>query len=311
MNSGSAGKRKGKTAGIAAITAVNFSWGLDYIFIEYATEYISPQLFSFIRIAVCAIVMLFVSAAVRRREAARCRADGPDSGDEAQPRVRAKDIPRFLLTGAVGCSLYFTAESIGTDLTSAAFASLIMAFVPIIGMVFDRIFFQSSLTPLKIGCALVSVAGVYFIVCGSPFGINVKGTIMMFAAACLWAGYIALLKPLEERYSETQILTGIFTSGAVFFIPILAVMGLGKYDISPQFLAVIIISAVAFIIIGNYGYIFSIGKLSVSMVSMFENILPLTSVIFSVILLGRSLAPLQLAGGAIVIIATSILALKE
>ena len=73
----------------------------------------------------------------------------------------------------------------------------------------------------------------------------------------------------------------------------------------------LIISAVAFIIIGNYGYIFSIGRLSVSMVSMFENILPLTSVIFSVILLGRSLAPLQLAGGAIVIIATSILALKE
>lgn len=311
MNSGSAGKRTGKTAGIAAITAVNFSWGLDYIFIEYATEYISPQLFSFIRIAVCAVVMLFVSAAVRRREAARRKAYGQDTGSQMPPRVRAKDMPRFLLTGAVGCSLYFTAESIGTDLTSAAFASLIMAFVPIIGMVFDRIFFQSSLTPLKIGCALVSIAGVYFIVCGSPFGINVKGTVMMFAAACLWAGYIALLKPLEERYSETQILTGIFTSGAVFFIPILAVMGPGKYDISPQFLAVIIISAIAFIIIGNYGYIFSIGRLSVSMVSMFENILPLTSVIFSVILLGRSLAPLQLAGGAIVIIATSILALKE
>ncbi len=311
MDSGNAGKRTGKAAGIAAITAVNFSWGLDYIFIEYATEYISPQLFSFIRIAVCAAVMLCVSAAIRRRETIRRRSVGTDQDSQTQGRVRAADVPRFLLTGAVGCSLYFTAESIGTDLTSAAFASLIMAFVPIIGMVFDRIFFRSSLTPLKIGCALVSVAGVYFIVCGSPFGINVRGTVMMFAAACLWAGYIALLKPLEERYSETQILTGVFTSGAVFLMPIVAFMGPGKYDASPQFLAVIVISAVAFIIIGNYGYIFAIGRLSVSMVSMFENILPLTSVIFSVILLGRTLAPLQLAGGTIVIIATSILALKE
>ena len=133
----------------------------------------------------------------------------------------------------------------------------------------------------------------------------------MFAAACLWSGYIALLKPLEEKYTESQILTGIFTSGLLFLIPIMAVMGIGKCSTSPLFFIVIALSAVVFIILGNFGYIYAVGRLSVSMVAMFENILPLTSVVFSVILLGSSLAPLQLVGGAIVIIATTILATKE
>lgn len=294
--------RTSKAAGTAAITAVNFSWGLDFIFIEYATEYISPQLFSFIRIAVCALVMILVTLALRGRERRE---------DTARRRVDPKDIPRFMITGAVGCSLYFTAECIGTDLTSAAFSSLIMAFVPVIGMVFDRIFFANRLTALKITCALVSVIGVYLVVSGSPLGVNVKGTAVMLTAACLWAGYIALLKPLEEKYSETQILTGIFTSGAVFLIPILMIMGPGDFSIGPVFLIVIIISAVLFIILGNYGYIFAVGRLSVSTVAMFENILPLTSVIFSAILLGSTLSPVQLIGGAVIITATTILALKD
>ena len=317
---GAAGSR-GKAAGIAAITAVNFSWGLDFIFIEYATRYISPQFFSFIRIAVCAVVMVCFSAVLsarEKRELAELENSALDNLEREnptpahhRPKLERRDIPRFLITGAIGCSLYFTAECIGTSLTSAAFSSLIMAFVPIIGMFFDRVFFANRLTPLKIGCALVSVVGVYFVVCGSPFGINVKGTLTMFAAACLWSGYIALLKPLEEKYTESQILTGIFTSGLLFLIPIMAVMGIGKCSISPLFFIVIALSAVVFIILGNFGYIYAVGRLSVSMVAMFENILPLTSVVFSVILLGSSLAPLQLVGGAIVIIATTILATKE
>lgn len=324
---GALGSRS-KAAGIAAITAVNFSWGLDFIFIEYATRYISPQFFTFIRVAVCAVVMVCFSAVLSAREKAELKNPGrqepalekaeledtsPENAPPAhhRPKLDRRDIPRFLITGAVGCSLYFTAECIGTSLTSAAFSSLIMAFVPIIGMFFDRVFFANRLTPLKIGCALVSVVGVYFVVCGSPFGINVKGTLTMFAAACLWSGYIALLKPLEEKYTESQILTGIFTSGLLFLIPIMAVMGIGKCSISPLFFVVIALSAVVFIILGNFGYIYAVGRLSVSMVAMFENILPLTSVVFSVILLGSSLAPLQLVGGAIVIITATILATKE
>ncbi len=329
--------QKSKAAGIAAITAVNFSWGLDFIFIEYATRYVSPQLFTFIRTAVCAAVMIAVTLALNSRDKKRAALTGsgmdpylntdPEAAAErdhnidpyidpgvppaGRRKVEKKDIPRFILTGLIGCSLYFTAESIGTSLTSAAYSSLIMAFVPIIGMIFDRLFFSTRLTKLKVCCALISVFGVYLVVCGSKFGVNVKGTIMMFAAACMWAGYIALLKPLEEKYSETQILTGIFVSGTVFLIPILAIMGPGKCEAGPAMMLAIIVTAVIFIIGGNYGYIFAVGRLSVSTVAMFENILPLTSVIFSVILLGSMLAPAQLIGGAIILITTTILALKD
>ena len=58
-------------------------------------------------------------------------------------------------------------------------------------------------------------------------------------------------------------------------------------------------------------YVYAIGKLSITMVSIFENVLPLTAVLFSLILFGTMLSGIQLVGGLIIMGAVTVLALKE
>ena len=70
-------------------------------------------------------------------------------------------------------------------------------------------------------------------------------------------------------------------------------------------------SAIICIIIGEFGYIYAIGKLSITMVSIFENVLPLTAVLFSLILFGTLLSGIQIAGGVVIMAAVTVMALKD
>ena len=56
---------------------------------------------------------------------------------------------------------------------------------------------------------------------------------------------------------------------------------------------------------------YAIGKLSVTTVSIFENVLPVTAVIFSFVIFHTMLTGIQIAGGIIIMISVTILALKE
>ena len=57
--------------------------------------------------------------------------------------------------------------------------------------------------------------------------------------------------------------------------------------------------------------VYAIGKLSVTMVSIFENVLPVTTVLFSLILFGTMLTGMQLVGAVVIMAAVTVLALKE
>ena len=47
------------------------------------------------------------------------------------------------------------------------------------------------------------------------------------------------------------------------------------------------------------------------MTSLFENVFPLTSVVFSFVIFGTSLTAVQLVGGAVILVSVTSLALRE
>ncbi len=210
-------------------------------------------------------------------------------------------------------SIYFTVENAGTGLTSASFSSMIMATVPIFGMISDAIFFGNRITPLKIVSILGSVAGVYMLVAGDALGISIRGLILMLLAAVLWSFYIAYVKPLYDRYDLLTLLSGLFISGLIVQIPLIAASdgGFSIEGLEIRHYAIILLTSLVCILLGEFGYVFAIGKLSVTMVSIFENVLPLTTVVSSYIIFKALLTPLQIAGGIVIMISVTVLAMKE
>ena len=282
------------TKPLLAIIAVNFIWGLDFIVIEYMMEYVSPAIFTLSRLIIgTAILLVFVFIKHKGLH------------------IKKEDWPRVFISGGVGMALYFTVENLGTGMTSASFSSLIMATVPVFGMIGDRIFFGNKITGVKVACVGASIVGVYLLVSGEPMGMNLKGTGIMLAAALLWTFYIAYVKPLYDKYDLLTLLTGLFVSGLIVEIPLAVFAPAPEMNFTSTGILLTVGSAIICIIIGEFGYVYAIGKLSVTMVSIFENVLPLTAVLFSLILFGTMLSGIQMIGGVVIMGAVTVMALKD
>ncbi|MDX9889012.1 MAG: EamA family transporter [Anaerovoracaceae bacterium] len=277
------------------LVGVNFLWGLDFIVIEYMMDFFSPTIFTMIRTLIGTIVLL-VLVVIKNKGL----------------YIKKEDWPRVFISGAVGLSLYFTIENTGVGFTSASFASLIMATVPVFGLIGDRVFYGRKVTGLKIVCVLASIGGVYLLISGEPMGINIKGLITMLAAALLWTFYITYVKLLFDKYDLITLMAGLFLSGMIIQLPItLLFTRQPLMEFTPASILITVASAVVFIIIGEFGYVYAIGKLTITTVSIFENVLPLTAVLFSLFIFGTMLSGIQLIGGVIIMISVTVLALKD
>ncbi len=282
---------------LLAIVGVNFIWGFDFIAIEYMMGFMSPAMFTFMRLVIGAVFLTIGTFLFR-----------------GGLHIRKEDMPRIFISGAIGMSVYFTIENLGTGLTSASFSSLIMATVPIFGMIGDRIFYGNKITPLKVVCILASILGVYLLVSGEPMGISAIGVLAMFAAAISWTIYIVVVKPLYDKYDLLTLLTGLFLSGLILQIPAVIITQAVTHapvTVTPMGIVVTLATAIVCIIIGEFGYIYAVGKLSTTLVSAFENVLPVTAVIFSIFIFGKILTPMQIIGGVIILIAVTVIALLE
>jgi drug/metabolite transporter (DMT)-like permease len=285
---------KGSNKALLAIIAVNFIWGLDFIIIEYMMEFVSPTVFTLTRLIIGTVILMAI-VMVKHKGL----------------HIKKEDWPRMFISGGVGMALYFTVENLGTGMTSASFSSLIMATVPVFGMIGDRIFFGRKITFVKVACVIASIIGVYLLVSGEPMGIDLKGTGIMLIAALLWTFYITYVKPLYDKYDLLTLLTGLFVSGLIVEIPLAIFAPDPMMNFTPTGIVITVASAIVCIIIGEFGYVYAIGKLSITMVSIFENVLPLTAVLFSLILFGTMLSGVQLVGGIIIMGAVTVLALKD
>lgn len=279
---------------LLAIIGVNFIWGLDFIAIEYMMEYVSASIFTLTRLLIGTAILLTLVLVKK-----------------GGLHIKREDWPRVFISGGVGMALYFTVENLGTGMTSASFSSLIMATVPVFGMIGDRMFFGHKITLLKIACVLFSIIGVYLLVSGEPMGVNMAGFGIMLAAALLWTFYITYVKPLYDKYDLLTLLTGIFVAGTIVQIPIAVFTPDPMIEFTPVGIVVTVATALVCIIVGEFGYVYAIGKLSITMVSIFENVLPLTAVLFSLLIFGTMLSGMQLVGGLIIMASVTVLALKE
>jgi len=285
------------TKPLLAIIGVNLIWGFDFIAIEYMMGFLSPAMFTFVRLVIGAVLLTACSFIFR-----------------GGLRIKREDMPRIFVSGAIGMSVYFTIENLGTGLTSASFSSLIMATVPIFGMIGDRIIYGNKITPLKVVCILASILGVYLLVSGEPMGLNAVGVLAMFAAAISWTIYIVVVKPLYDKYDLLTLLTGLFLSGLIVQTPVVIVsqtVSHAGFTVTPMGILVTLATAIVCIIIGEFGYIYAVGKLSTTLVAAFENVLPVTAVIFSIFIFGKILTATQIVGGLIILLSVTAIAFLE
>lgn len=291
---GSLGEERGnRIKALMVMIAVLMIWSMDFIAIEYMMNYASAGAYTMMRLLISSVILL---AAVSVRKGGL--------------KIKKEDWPRVIICGATAMSLYFTLENYGIKLTSASFGSLVLSTVPIFGIIGDRIFYRTKITRLKIICIAVSIVGVYILVASELENSGLAGLAVTLAAAVMWAFQIAYVKPLYDKYDMLTILTGLFVSGTVVQVPVTLIGGF-HFEFTAASVAVTVVTAIICLVIGEAGYLFAIGNLTVTTVSAFENLIPVTTIILSFLIFGAMLSSSQLIGAILIIGSVMCIALRE
>lgn len=168
----------------AAVTIL--FWSMAFVFTRLALPYFSPFSLGLWRYAAATLVLLGVALATRMKP------------------IRLRDLPWFLLAGAVGFAVYMVVFNLGSQSVSASTGSVMLATTPILTALLARVLFREKLRPLQYAAIGVSFAGVVVLTVLRG-GFTLGGGIgLMFLSALLVAAYNLLQRKLTRRYTALQ-----------------------------------------------------------------------------------------------------------
>jgi len=138
-------------------------------------------------------------------------------------RPDPRDVPGFLLTGALGITFYNLALNYGETRVTAGAASLLIASVPIWTALAARVWLQERLTSAGWCGVLLSFAGVALIASGEAEGIHFSPqALVILAAAIASAVYMILQKHYLRRYSALGFTAYSIWLGTLLMLPLSA-----------------------------------------------------------------------------------------
>lgn len=263
------------------------AWGLDYIVAKNALNLLPPLCLLFLKYCIGFIVVLCFKLKLDRKAL-----------------IRKKDIPLFILCSITGEILYYSCEYTAMDYIPVSLITIILAFVPALSIIIERVVFKRKTSKAAIGGICICIFGVILVI-GEDFGVLLQGRmtgyLLAFGAVVSWNCYNFLTASLHDRYSSitltfTQLLCTMF---------IMAPYALSKMPpieaFTPDIIGGIIYLGT---LSAGFGFLITVRSLHVlgpTTTSLFSNFLPITATLFGWIFLKESLTWVQILGGIIVI----------
>jgi len=262
-----------------------FAWGSAYPVAKPLVGSIDPVGFSVLRYAVAMSILMALLAATR--------------GGLKLPR---RLLPRMLLLGVVGFTMFQGLWGIALSLSTAAKGAVLLATSPVFGALIASVGGERQGLAVWAGIA-VAFAGVVLVIAGGPGGLDLGdgslgGDALFLLCAFLWAVYSALSRP---AVAEIGALATAAWSGA-FGILLLAPFGLPGLlaqdwgGVEPMLgLNFLWLSAVA----GAGGMLTWYGglaRLGLTRAMMYLYVSPVFAVLLAALLLGEWFRPMQALG---------------
>ena len=272
----------------AATSVAVLLWSASFIATKIAYTIFSPLMVGFIRFFLAAVILWLIRL-LRR--------------DPLHPKKR--DLWILAASGLLGITLYFAAENIGVQLTTASNASLIVASYPSITALFEFFIYRIKPTAQKIAGIVLAFCGIGVLTISQDHTSTPQalyGNLFLLGAGIVWTFYNFITRSIAEKYSPLTLSCYQMTFGTIFFIPLVF---LESGTIQPITLSGVLslvylacgCSVAAFLL-----YNFGLRKLSAATSISLMNLVPVFGLIFSTLFLQETISLRQILGGIIVIL---------
>ncbi len=273
------------------ITLSVIFWGISFIMTKelfLTEEHMTVTVLITIRLAIASAVMFPLLALTHQLQ-----------------RIRREDIKWFLLLALCEPFIYHLCETNGVRLVSGSLASVVIATIPLFvpfGM--WAAYRQRLRMPLLVGIVL-SLAGVIIMLLGGEgLSGNLQGLLFLGGAVVIAVVYTLLLVKVVDHYSPLVVTTWQNVIGLVYFLPLMLTFDgatLPLLSWSPKMLLLLMVLGLFCSTLAYAGYNYGVRNLGASEACIFNNAIPIFSLIAAVLIGQEQFSWSKVAGILIVV----------
>ena len=263
-------------------------WGASFVSIKICMSVFGPMYLAFFRYLLTSGIIFFILKFSKKLET-----------------VEKKDYMRLAISGLLGVTVYFGCENNAVLRISSNEASILIGTIPVFSLIFNRIIYKSKITLRNFLSILFSIFGIYLIIGGADFSLNILGYIFMLMAAVSWSMYQFITKPLFKKYSDMTLTMYQSIFGVLGFIPFLKFDYFNIADLNLEIITHFMFLTILCSAVGTYLYLFGQKTLGINITAVFLNLIPVFTFVFSFIFLDEMLSIIQFVGAVIVIVSVS------
>ncbi len=269
-------------------------WGMSFVWTKIVFEFYHPITTVFLRLVISSTILYIVFKLSGKLE-----------------KIDRSHLKLLFLTAVFEPFLYFLGENFGLRLVEPTIASVIIATIPVFTSVFAFLIIKEKLSILNILGLILSFIGIIVMVMDRKFNFmfSPKGIALLFLAVFSAVGYGISLKKLSHVYSPFSIITYQNMIGLILFMPLFFIFDFSHFiTVKPNLRLIgsllqlsIFASSLAFIC-----WVYVIKHLGVSKASIFTNLIPIITAIFSYFILKEMFTFNKIIGMIIVIAGVSL-----
>lgn len=263
-------------------------WGASFVSIKICMSVFGPMYLAFFRYLLTSGIIFFILKFSKKLET-----------------VDKKDYMRLAISGLLGVTVYFGCENNAVLRISSNEASILIGTIPVFSLIFNRIIYKSKITLRNFFSILFSIFGIYLIIGGADFSLNILGYIFMLMAAISWSMYQFITKPLFKKYSDMTLTMYQSIFGVLGFLPFLKFDYFNMGDLNLEVIVHFMFLTILCSAVGTYLYLFGQKTLGINITAVFLNLIPVFTFVFSFIFLDEMLSVIQFVGALIVIVSVS------
>lgn len=217
-----------------------------------------------------------------------------------------EDIPRLILLGFLGHTVYQVLFISGINLTSAGNTALLLATIPVWVAALAGLTGAERTGFLTWAGIGLSVTGIVLVTTGggqSLGGGTWFGDIMLVCGTFFYAFYTIKSRTLLSKYAPLQFTTWTMTAGALALL-LVSLKPLAAQDWSRVGFSGwggLAYSAGLAIALGYYGWSNGVKKLGASRTAIYNNLTPITAMITGMLFLDERITLLQASGAVFII----------
>lgn len=224
-------------------------------------------------------------------------------------KIQKKDFKLLLLAALFGTNLNLAFFFLGLEYSQAINGSVILSTTPIFTLLFAHLYLKEKLSAKLIFGALLAFLGVVTFIGIPAFRTNWKaalGNLSLLASTLAWVAHEITAKKALKKYPPLLVAFSTMAIGATVFFPLMLLElindptwyhSLSTGGILGLLYGVFFSSLIAYTV-----WQVGLSKTTASQASFVFYLLPVTGVIFSIILLKESFSPFLILGSILVLV---------